>query len=128
MLGNVSLVNSFSMDITARYVRMQGIHRGTPYGFSIWEFEVYGKPVISTSGTGTPHIYPNPAPDHFSVVRGKDDIVDVEVFDASGRLMYKVVPEYGSTEVEVSTRGYARGIYMVNVNTLGGKYRIKVVH
>ena len=25
-----------------RYVRMSGIKRGTDWGFSIWEFEVYG--------------------------------------------------------------------------------------
>ena len=30
---------------TARYVRMQGVHRGSQYGYSVWEFEVY--PVAS---------------------------------------------------------------------------------
>jgi hypothetical protein len=29
-------------DTSARYVRMYGTGRGTPYGFSLWEFEVYG--------------------------------------------------------------------------------------
>lgn len=28
--------------VDARYVKMNGIKRGTPYGFSLWEFEVYG--------------------------------------------------------------------------------------
>jgi hypothetical protein len=28
--------------VGARYVRMQGIHRGTGWGYSLWEFEVYG--------------------------------------------------------------------------------------
>ncbi|MFE1291024.1 discoidin domain-containing protein [Streptomyces sp. NPDC058751] len=32
-----------------RYVRMNGVHRATPYGYSLWEFQVFG-----TSGTGTP--------------------------------------------------------------------------
>ncbi|MDR6550805.1 discoidin domain-containing protein [Paenibacillus qinlingensis] len=31
---------SFS-PVNARYVKMNGIKRGTPYGFSLWEFEVY---------------------------------------------------------------------------------------
>ncbi|MDR6555109.1 discoidin domain-containing protein [Paenibacillus qinlingensis] len=31
---------SFS-PVEARYVKMNGIKRGTPYGFSLWEFEVY---------------------------------------------------------------------------------------
>jgi hyaluronoglucosaminidase len=30
---------------TARYVRMQGVHRGTQYGYSLWEFQIY--PVAS---------------------------------------------------------------------------------
>jgi hypothetical protein len=29
-------------DTSARYVRMYGTGRGTPYGYSLWEFEVYG--------------------------------------------------------------------------------------
>ncbi|MEU9375422.1 discoidin domain-containing protein [Streptomyces sp. NPDC048255] len=32
---------------TARYVRLYGTQRATPYGYSLWEFQVYG-----TSGTG----------------------------------------------------------------------------
>ena len=27
----------------ARYVRMQGVERALPYGYSIYEFEVYGR-------------------------------------------------------------------------------------
>ncbi|MFD5595456.1 discoidin domain-containing protein [Streptomyces griseorubiginosus] len=27
-----------------RYVRMQGIHRATPWGYSLWEFQVFGTP------------------------------------------------------------------------------------
>jgi hypothetical protein len=34
----------------ARYVRMNGIQRGSIYGYSIWEFEVYGQ----TDGDGSP--------------------------------------------------------------------------
>jgi hypothetical protein len=34
---------------TGRYVRMYGTARGTPYGYSLWEFQVYG----SLSGGGT---------------------------------------------------------------------------
>ncbi|MFF1512221.1 glycosyl hydrolase family 8 [Streptomyces sp. NPDC058326] len=34
---------------SGRYVRMYGTGRGTPYGYSLWEFEVYGAP---TGGGG----------------------------------------------------------------------------
>ncbi|MFF0597741.1 discoidin domain-containing protein [Streptomyces antibioticus] len=32
-----------------RYVRMQGVHRATPWGYSLWEFQVFG-----TTGTTQP--------------------------------------------------------------------------
>jgi hypothetical protein len=31
---------------TGRYVRMYGTARGTIYGYSLWEFQVYGTPVV----------------------------------------------------------------------------------
>ncbi|MFE2267080.1 discoidin domain-containing protein [Streptomyces griseosporeus] len=34
---------------SGRYVRMQGLARATGYGYSLWEFQVYG-----SAGTGTP--------------------------------------------------------------------------
>ncbi len=34
----------------ARYVRMQGVERGLPYGYSLYEFEVYGSGTGSTGG------------------------------------------------------------------------------
>ncbi|WP_228010297.1 discoidin domain-containing protein [Nonomuraea phyllanthi] len=37
---------------TARYVRMLGVQRGTGYGYSLWEFQVYGG-AGQTSGCGT---------------------------------------------------------------------------
>jgi len=41
---------------TARYVRMQGVLRGTSFGYSLWEFQVYGPPGpgnYATSGAVT---------------------------------------------------------------------------
>jgi hypothetical protein len=126
--NNSSLTNAINLDLTARYVRMQGLRRGTPYGFSIWEMEIYGKPVVESNATGSPRIYPNPAADFFSVMKGKDDIQYVEVYDATGRRMAKVVNDIGDDEVEVSVRGFARGIYMVTVGTASKRYQLKVVH
>lgn len=39
-------VDSLDIDATARHVRMNGIERGTRYGYSLWEFEVHGGPVL----------------------------------------------------------------------------------
>ncbi len=48
--------------VTARYVKMYGIQRGTWYGYSLWEFEVYDTTGASTSGP----LPPDPA-------KGADD-------------------------------------------------------
>lgn len=51
---------SFSPAVTGRYVRMYGVMRGTGYGFSLYEFQVYGAlaplplPVTLTSFGATP--------------------------------------------------------------------------
>ncbi len=34
---------TFSSPVTARYVRMYGTARNTPWGYSLWEFEVFGQ-------------------------------------------------------------------------------------
>jgi F5/8 type C domain-containing protein/type IX secretion system substrate protein/fibronectin type III domain protein len=41
--NNISLTNSIPLQGTGRYVRLLGTVRGTVYGYSIYEFEVYGK-------------------------------------------------------------------------------------
>jgi GH18 family chitinase/aryl-phospho-beta-D-glucosidase BglC (GH1 family) len=52
--GNTSLVNDQTgVTGTGRYVRIYGTARGTVYGYSIYELEVYGSPIESPY-TGTP--------------------------------------------------------------------------
>lgn len=36
-------VNTHNVNTQARYVLLYGTQRGTPYGYSLWELEVYGK-------------------------------------------------------------------------------------
>lgn len=50
--GNTSTENYLPVHGTGRYVRMYGTARGTQYGYSLWEFEVYGdKPASCLSPT-----------------------------------------------------------------------------
>ena len=41
--GNGGTDNDVFTATTARYVRMTGLKRATSYGYSLWEFEVYGR-------------------------------------------------------------------------------------
>jgi hypothetical protein len=36
-------IDELDVSATGRYVRMRGTRRATPYGYSLWELEVYGK-------------------------------------------------------------------------------------
>ncbi|WP_309049446.1 glycosyl hydrolase family 8 [Streptomyces sp.] len=46
-------IDDLAVSGTGRYVRMYGTGRGTPYGYSLWEFEVYGSraPADTTAPT-----------------------------------------------------------------------------
>ncbi|HLS02009.1 MAG TPA: discoidin domain-containing protein, partial [Beutenbergiaceae bacterium] len=39
-----------NLDATGRYIRMQGIERGTRFGYSLWDFHVLGQPVDFARG------------------------------------------------------------------------------
>lgn len=45
-MGNGGMDQIAFASTSGRYVRMYGTTRGTIYGYSLWEFEVYGSPVI----------------------------------------------------------------------------------
>ncbi len=49
--GNTSFSNSILVKGTGRYVRMYGTARGSTYGYSIYEFEVYGNASVSSCAT-----------------------------------------------------------------------------
>ncbi|WP_084958670.1 discoidin domain-containing protein [Thermoactinospora rubra] len=62
---------------TGRYVRMYGTARATPYGYSLWEFQVYGTP--GSSGCGTANAAqgrPATASSSESAAHGPDRAVD----------------------------------------------------
>nr|BFE76942.1 hypothetical protein GCM10020092_102430 [Actinoplanes digitatis] len=51
--AGVAGVQSLAVSATARYVRMYGTERATQYGYSLWEFKIFG-------GTTTPTTPPRP--------------------------------------------------------------------
>jgi beta-glucanase (GH16 family) len=52
--GNTSLSNDYTgLSGTGRYVRLYGTARGTTYGYSLYELEVYGTPASGSSPSST---------------------------------------------------------------------------
>jgi endoglucanase len=75
--GNTTLVNDHTgLSGTARYVRINATVRGTEWGYSIYELEVYGTATAAARTTEANEIvaYPNPAEDEVTLL-----------FDASWR-------------------------------------------
>ncbi|MEP6512230.1 MAG: discoidin domain-containing protein [Parafilimonas sp.] len=68
--GNTSAENYLSVKGSGRYVRMYGTQRGTSYGYSLWEFEVYGKESVyscaAPSDLSVTNIYEGSATLHWS--------------------------------------------------------------
>jgi hypothetical protein len=54
--------DSIDLDTSARYVRMFGIKRGTPWGYSLFEFEVYGSATGPAPTSGSADTPPADAP------------------------------------------------------------------
>ncbi len=124
--GNASLINSIAMEASGRFVRLVGILRGTVYGYSLYEFEVYGNPsFVNTSDA--PVVYPNPAPEVIVVAKGPEDIVEVHLFDVSGRLVSSIIND-DKSDVEIPVAYLVKGIYFLQVKTVNGIYRFKILH
>ncbi|MDT4991096.1 MAG: hypothetical protein QOH97_988, partial [Actinoplanes sp.] len=51
-------VQNLTVSGSGRYVRMYGTTRGTPYGYSLWEFQVFGTGGPTTPPTTTPPTTP----------------------------------------------------------------------
>ncbi|MDT5032008.1 MAG: hypothetical protein QOC94_2179 [Actinoplanes sp.] len=51
-------VQNLTVSGSGRYVRMYGTTRGTPYGYSLWEFQVFGAGGTTTPPTTTPPTTP----------------------------------------------------------------------
>nr|BFE71799.1 hypothetical protein GCM10020092_051000 [Actinoplanes digitatis] len=52
-------VQTLAVSGTGRYVRMNGTARATPYGYSLWEFQVFGVPVGGPTIPGGGALGPN---------------------------------------------------------------------
>jgi GH18 family chitinase/chitodextrinase len=91
--GNTALVNNHTgLTGTGRYIRIYGTARGTAWGYSIFELEVYGTAAAQAARTATLteasiSVYPNPAEDHVTihVPEGWQDAAIVTVVNAYGK-------------------------------------------
>jgi hypothetical protein len=131
--GNADL--SFAT-VNARYVRVHGLQRATPYGFSIWEFEVYpvapvaGRTLaMATSVKGTEsafsvNVSPNPATNILNVqLKGAAKASVLEVYSITGQRVYQAKVNSNVNQLQVDISTWPKGIYIISI----GGNRKKVV-
>jgi beta-glucanase (GH16 family) len=95
--GNTTLVNDHTgLSGTGRYIRIYGTARGTVYGYSIYELEVYGtsaggrlvtRDAIEAESTSEVVFYPNPAK-NILYVRGLKNGTPVSMITTTGSQMF----------------------------------------
>ncbi len=127
--------------VTARYVKVQGLTRATPYGYSIWEFEVYGASLqamkqaasmvsnnnLSIKNSATEFsvaVRPNPASNVMTVQTKGETVPGIlKVYSISGQLMHqsRVSGQAGQQQIDISK--WPKGIYVITI----GESRTKVV-
>jgi len=103
---------------TGRYVRMVGVQRATKYGYSLWEFQVYGSATTATptqtrTPTPTPTRTPTPTPTTGVRVTGTQGAWQLTV-DGAPWLVKGVT--YGPSNAEAPT--YMADIAGMGVNTV----------
>lgn len=113
-----------------RYVRMFGTERGTPWGYSMWEFEIYDSTTFTSVNEPLKSenelvIYPNPATDVISV---KNVIPNshVKIFDLTGK-MIKFNYISLNNELQINVRNFIRGVYFICVQNNSSNKLFKIL-
>lgn len=124
--GNTSLTNDHTgLTTTGRYVRMYGTARGSDYGYSIFELEVYGtaatRKETTTSITAEEssvaqkiQVYPVPSKDEVTITLPEfTQKTQVVVTDLTGKTFYTGIASGNVHKLHINK--YPAGIYVVQL-------------
>jgi hypothetical protein len=117
--GNASLVNDHTgLSGSGRYVRMNGTLRGTAWGYSIFEFEVYGTP-----GSCTLPAQPGTITGNTSVASGSGNTYSVAAVGGATSYTWTLPSGWSGSSTTTSiatTAGSAGGTISVSANNACG--------
>src|SRR2546430_5876076 len=116
---------NLSVTGTGRYIRMYGTARGTQYGYSLWEFQVFG-PASGGGGTGctgqsnTPNFGPNvyvfdPSMSSSSIQATLDNVFNTQKLNQFGTQRYALLFKPG-TYSNTANIGYYTSIQGLGQN------------
>lgn len=125
--GNTSLTNDYTgLSATGRYVRMYGTARGSAYGYSIYELEVYGTTASTRMATNTTvasdennlaqriQVYPVPTKDEVTItLPALSQKTQIIVTDLTGKTYYSGTASGNVHKLHLNK--YPAGIYVVQL-------------
>ncbi|MBN2485485.1 MAG: discoidin domain-containing protein [Bacteroidales bacterium] len=111
---------------SGRYIRMYGTARTTGWGYSMWEFEVYGTETSAKAteelnptekpDDATVEIFPNPVSEILTIAIGKKTAFEqLSVFDISGRLVLQQSLVAGDESIDVNVTALKNGLYVIKL-------------
>lgn len=125
---NDNLQNTFdNLNAKGRYVRMYGTQRATEWGYSLYEFEVYGTPSNNRIGKSnfSQHtdpqlsIFPNPTRSkvYIQFNNPEEAHTQIKIFDLQGRIIltHELNLSAGSIERRILIRDLKPGYYLLNI-------------
>lgn len=135
-------IEKWSVNGEARYIRLNGIKRGTEYGYSIIEFEVYDQPVSDVEKINTElpldfslsNNYPNPFNPETVIeyTIPKAGRVELKVYDVLGNEVATLIDDIkaaGRYKINFSSQKYSlsSGVYFYRMSTEGITFVKKMV-
>jgi hypothetical protein len=88
----------------------------------------YLSPVVSVDmpASGVLEIYPNPADDYTHIISRKNPILEVKLYNVTGKLLRELYPGTSQMTVQLNTADLPKGIYIISVKTNSAVYRQKL--
>jgi uncharacterized protein YjdB len=127
--GNTTLVNDHAgLAGTGRFVRINGTARGTGYGYSIYELEVYGtaaarSAIVESEEKDAKIIsYPNPTSDLY-YMDGVKEGTPISILNSTGSKVHESKIKHGAIDIS----HLPAGIYIIDVQHGLKKIRQKVI-
>ncbi|HEY4785607.1 MAG TPA: discoidin domain-containing protein, partial [Bacteroidales bacterium] len=119
---------------SGRYIRMYGTLRNTIWGYSLYEFEVFGSALKGTNffngdtiNTLKTVVYPNPFTNLITISTKTDVFKKAKIFDLEGKLLmeWEILP--GETEITKDLSLFSNGIYLLKLEGPGTPETIKII-
>ena len=120
--------------VNGRYIRMYGTARNTIWGYSIWEFEVYGNSLKSSETTPSDSnnisidVFPNPFTNNLNIsIEKPNGFYSLKIIDINGKVLLSKQIYNWQQNLEIQTVDLQPGIYFLQLQNLSQNKIIKII-